>query len=68
MTINIISAISLFVALLGVSINALCTRPYTGDAHLGGEKPRSELPGKTANFLIVLGTLGQLFAVILLLC
>ena len=65
---SIISAISLLVALVGVSLNALFTRPYRGDAHMGGERAKPELPGKIGNVLIVLGTIGQLIAVIMIWC
>ena len=67
---NNISAISLFIALVGVSLNAIFTRPYVGDCYLGDEeKPRSskEKLGKIANGLIVLGTIGQLIALLVIL-
>jgi len=62
---NLVSAISLFVALLGVSLNAIFTRPYVGNCNLGDENnPRSETPGKIANWLIFIGTFGQLIVII----
>jgi hypothetical protein len=65
---NTISAVSILTALIGVSINSIFTRPYAGAAHLSDENKenkyrRNELLGKIANFLIVLGTLGQLISI-----
>ncbi len=62
---NIFSALSLLVALAGVSLNAFCTRPFVGGARYTDEnKPKSELPGRIGNYLILGGTVGQLIAVL----
>jgi len=60
-----LSAISILIALVGVSLNALFTRPYVGVAHLADENKsniskRKEILGKIANCLMAIGTGGQL--------
>jgi len=65
-----ISEWSIFVALVGVSLNAFFTRPYTGASYLTDRsKPkqynRREKVGRIANVLIVIGTLGQLASITL---
>ncbi len=62
------SAWSIFVALVGVSLNAFFTRPYTGASYLtDGRKEKQhkqkEKVGRIANVLIVIGTLGQLASI-----
>jgi hypothetical protein len=62
-----ISAISLTIALVGVSLNALLTRPFVGIAYYAGKDDNpSELPGKIANVLIVAGTFGQFISAMIL--
>lgn len=64
------SAWSIFIALVGVSLNAVFTRPYTGASHLADERKekqdkRKEKVGRVANFLIVIGTFGQLASIVI---
>lgn len=66
-----ISAWSIFVALVGISLNAFFTRPYTGASYLTDERKnkqykQKEKVGRVANVLIVFGTLGQLASIIIL--
>ena len=63
----LVSSISISVALIGVTINAICTTPYVKVAHLCDENEeakyeRKERLGKFANYMIVFGTLGQLIS------
>lgn len=62
-----LSAISISVALIGVSLQALVVRPYVGAAYLGDIKKAKlynwrERIGRVANCLMVVGTAGQLFS------
>ena len=67
---SILSAWSIFIALFGVTLNAIFIRPYTGASYLVSEtkikqhKVR-EIFGRIANVLIVIGTLGQLVSIII---
>ena len=63
--ISLLSAWSIFVALFGVTLNAIVTTPYTKVAYLAGEteiKQRKikETIGRIANVFIIIGTGGQL--------
>ena len=65
-----ISAWSIFVALVGVSLNAFFTRLYTGVSYLTDSSKAKqyncrEKVGRIANVLIVIGTLGQLASITL---
>jgi hypothetical protein len=62
------SAWSIFIALVGVSLNAVFTRPYTGASYYTNERKKKqykqkEKVGRVANVLIVIGTLGQLASI-----
>lgn len=66
-----ISGWSIFIALVGVSLNAFFTKPYSGAGQWGNEEKESLYKrrikiGKIANVLIVIGTLGQLVSIIIL--
>ena len=70
MNASTVSAISILVALVGVTTNALCTTPYTGASYCTSEKElrRHELKarlGRWANRFIVAGTAGQLVSLFL---
>ncbi len=63
--ISLLSAWSIFVALFGVTLNAFVTTPYTKVAYLVNETKMKrhkikETIGRIANFLIIIGTVGQL--------
>ena len=65
-----ISAWSIFIALVGISLNVFFTKPYIGIARLADETKeklhnRKEKVGKIANILILFGTLGQLASIII---
>lgn len=65
-----LSAWSIFIALVGVSLNAIFTKPYTGVGQLGDEKKESLYKlrgkfGKIANVFIIIGTVGQLVSLII---
>lgn len=65
----LISAISILIALVGVSINAVFTRPYSGAGQWGDKEmdliyKRRIKFGKFANILIVIGTTGQFASII----
>lgn len=67
---SILSGWSIFVAFVGISLNAIFIRPYTGMAYImpsDKEKKykRRETFGRIANVLIVIGTLGQLVSIII---
>jgi len=62
------SAWSIFIALVGVSLNAFFTRPYTGASYYADERKekqykQKEKVGRVANALILIGTLGQLASI-----
>jgi CRISPR/Cas system-associated protein Cas7 (RAMP superfamily) len=59
-----LSPISILIALVAVSLNALFARPYGGAAYYADENKsniykRKEILGKIANYFIVIGTAGQ---------
>jgi hypothetical protein len=65
-----ISAWSIFIALIGVSVNAVVTRPYTRISYITPMKDLErnkckEKIGIVANIFIVIGTLGQLLSILL---
>jgi hypothetical protein len=65
----LISGISVFLALVGVTFNAFKTVPYTGVANLIDENEtekheRTGRQGRIANYLIALGTLGQFVSIL----
>ncbi len=62
-----VSAISISVALVGVSLQAVVVRPYVGAAYLGSRDKKKQYKwreriGRVANCLMVAGTAGQLFS------
>lgn len=62
-----LSALSISVALVGVSVNLFFTKRYPGGAYCSGdsthEKNMLQLKlGKVADGLVVVGTLGQLIS------
>lgn len=62
------SAWSIFIALVGVSLNTVFTRPYAGASYYADERKKKqykqkEKVGRVANVLIVIGTLGQLASI-----
>lgn len=69
MTANTFSAWSIFIALIGVSLNAIFVKPYAGTAIIGDCKKENlyrwrERFGYFGNVLIVTGTLGQLVSIV----
>ena len=67
---NTISAWSIFFALIGVSLNAIFIKPYTGIMTLGDSSKKiydvRKWMGYIGNSLIVLGTLGQFISIVFL--
>ena len=66
---SMLSAWSILVALVGVSLNAIFTKPYAGAAELGSREKEKLYNlrirvGKIANILIVIGTAGQLGSIV----
>jgi hypothetical protein len=64
-----LSAWSIFLALVGILMNALFTRPYTGASYTIPMKKIKwhkckEWIGRVANVFIVIGTLGQLVSIL----
>jgi len=65
-----LSAWSIFIALAGVSLNAIFTKPFPGVTKYGDERKKSlynrrRRIGTIANILIVIGTAGQLASIII---
>jgi len=65
-----LSAISIFIALVGVSLYAIFTKPYPGAAPWAGDTKESLYKlrrriGYVANILIVIGTAGQLVSLLI---
>jgi hypothetical protein len=69
MTASTLSAWSIFIALIGVSLNAIFVKPYAGRAIIGKSEKENlyrwrERFGYFGNLLIVTGTFGQFASIV----
>lgn len=65
-----ISGLGISIALIGICINLVFTKPYTGTSYYSDDTPNSILKRKiiwanVGNILIVLGTAAQLLSLVI---